>query len=40
MKYKLSPIGYFWYYAINLISFGSLYFMKIAVKKALTEQEK
>jgi len=40
MKYKLSPIGYFWYYAINIFTCGSLYFMKIAVKKALTEQEK
>jgi hypothetical protein len=40
MKYKLSPIGYFWYYFINIISWGVLYFIKLAVKKALSEQEK
>ena len=40
MKYKMTPISYIWYYLINIVSFGTLYFIKIAVKKALSEQEK
>jgi len=28
-----------WYYIINILSFGSLYFTKIAAKKALSECE-
>ena len=38
-EYKMSPIAYFWYYAVNIMTFGSLYFIKIAVKKALTEDK-
>jgi len=38
-EFKMSPIGYFWYYAINIMTLGTLYFVKIAVKKALTEDK-
>jgi len=38
-EFKMSPIGFFWYYAINIFTFGTLYFIKIAVKKALTEDK-
>ena len=38
-QYKMTPIGFIWYYAINIFTFGTLYFIKIAVKKALTEDK-
>ncbi len=27
----------FWYYLVNIFTFGTLYFVKTAVKKALSE---
>ncbi|HET7060036.1 MAG TPA: hypothetical protein VFH99_01815 [Candidatus Saccharimonadales bacterium] len=39
-NYKLSGGATFWYYFINIFTFASLYFIKVAVKKALTEVEK
>lgn len=38
-QYKMTPISYIWYYLINIITFGTLYFVKVAVKKALTEDK-
>ncbi len=38
-KYKLSPIGAFWYYIACICSLGGLYFIKLAVKKALIEEK-
>lgn len=38
-KYKMSAGATFWYYAVNIVSGASLYFIKIAVKKALSEGE-
>lgn len=38
-QYKMTPIAYIWYYLINILTFGSLYFIKISVKKALTEDK-
>lgn len=40
MKYKLTPGQAFWYYLINILTFGTLYFIKTAVKKALSEVER
>jgi hypothetical protein len=40
-NYKTTPGENVWYYVINIFTFGSLYFIKTAVKKALSEaQEK
>lgn len=36
-RYEMSGGATFWYYFINIFTLGSLYFMKIATKKALTE---
>jgi hypothetical protein len=38
-KYKMTTGEKFWYYAINIFSWGSLYLIKTAVKKALSEKE-
>ena len=38
-EHKMSVGAYIWYYLINIISFGSLYFIKTAVKKALVEDK-
>jgi hypothetical protein len=37
-KYVMTPGASFWYYAVNIFTFGSLYFIKTAVKKALSEK--
>lgn len=29
-----------WYYIINILTFGSLYFMKIVIKRAIQEATK
>lgn len=34
----LSGAEKFWYYFINIVSLGGLYFVKIAVKKAFAER--
>ena len=39
-KYTITSGEKFWYYAVNIFSWGSLYIIKTAVKKALSEQEK
>lgn len=39
-KYKNTSGELFWYYAVNIFTFGSLYLFKTAVKKALTEIER
>lgn len=39
MKYKITPGETMWYYIINIFTFASLYFVKTAVKKALSEGE-
>lgn len=36
-KYKMTSGATVWYYFINIFTFASLYFVKIAVKKALSE---
>lgn len=38
-KYKITPGEQCWYYIINIFTFASLYFVKTAVKKALSEAE-
>ena len=38
--YKMTGGENVWYYIINIFTWGSLYFIKTAVKKALSEQEK
>lgn len=37
MPTKLSTPESFWYYFINIITLGGLYFVKVAVKKAICE---
>lgn len=39
-KYKMSTGETFWYYTINIFTWASLYFIKTAVKKALSEEKK
>lgn len=36
-NYKMTSGETMWYYIINIFTFASLYFVKTAVKKALTE---
>ena len=38
-KYEMTTGEKFWYYAINISTLGSLYFLKTAVKKALREEK-
>lgn len=38
-KYKMTTGEKFWYYAVNICTWGMLYFIKTAVKKALSEDE-
>lgn len=38
-KYKMTGGENAWYYIVNICSFGSLYFIKTAVKKALSESQ-
>ena len=38
-KYKMTSGENFWYYIINIFTWASLYFIKTAVKKALSELE-
>lgn len=38
-KYKMTSGESAWYYIINIFSCASLYFVKTAVKKALSEQK-
>ena len=35
--YKMTSGEQLWYYVINIFTLGSLYFIKTAVKKALSE---
>lgn len=39
-NYEMTGGENVWYYIINIFTWGSLYFIKTAVKKALSEQEK
>lgn len=39
-KYQMTGGEKFWYYFINIFTWGSLYMMKTAVKKALSEEER
>jgi hypothetical protein len=36
-KFKMTGGATFWYYLINIFSFASLYFIKIAVMKAFVD---
>lgn len=36
-RYENTPVANGWYYIVNAFTFGTLYFVKIAVKKALSE---
>lgn len=38
-KYKMTSGENLWYYVVNIFSFASLYFIKVAVKKALSERD-
>lgn len=38
-KYKMTGGETAWYYIVNIFSFAGLYFIKTAVKKALSEAE-
>ena len=38
-RYKTTPGELAWYYIINIFTFAWLYFVKTAVKKALSEIE-
>jgi hypothetical protein len=38
-KYKITSGEIFWYYIVNIFTFASLYFIKTAVKKALSEEQ-
>jgi len=38
-KYRMTPGEQLWYYVVNIFTFASLYFVKTAVKKALSEIE-
>lgn len=38
-KVKMTGGENFWYYIVNIFTWGSLYFVKTAVKKALSEKE-
>ena len=37
---KPTPGENFWYYFINIFTFGSLYFIKIVIKRAIQEATK
>lgn len=39
-KYEMTGGETAWYYIINILTWGSLYFLKTAVKKALSEEKK
>lgn len=39
-KYEMTGGESAWYYIINIFTWGSLYFIKTAVKKALSEEQK
>lgn len=36
-KQELTPVEYVWYIILNLFTFGSLYFAKIVIKKAIVD---
>lgn len=36
-KFQVSGGANFWYYFINIFTFGSLYFIKVAAMKALAD---
>jgi hypothetical protein len=36
-KQELTPIEYVWYILINIFTFGSFYFIKILIKKAIVD---
>ena len=38
-KYRMTTGEKFWYYTVNFFSWGSLYIIKTAVKKALSENK-
>jgi hypothetical protein len=39
-KYEMTTGEKFWYYAVNIFTWGSLYLVKTAIKKALSEEQK
>lgn len=38
-KYKMTAGENLWYYIVNIFTFATLYFIKTAVKKALSEAQ-